>query len=147
VFGIRRSYQPKKSDASSRALIPILALRPCASQVVLHLGTVRTRLYQQFAITDPPSDHVGVAKAFLDAGLMPRVHSGTSAGGVLAALICTRTDDELRGLLCPELARRITAFEEPFSVWSKRVWKTGARFDGVHWARKVWVTSQCETLI
>lgn len=82
-------------------------------------------------------DHIGVARAFLDAKLMPRVHSGTSAGGVLAALICTRTDEELRGLLVPELARRISAFEEPFSVWGKRVWKTGARFDGVHWARKV----------
>jgi hypothetical protein len=68
---------------------------------------------------------------------MPRVHSGTSAGGVLAALVCTRKDDELHDLLRPELASRVSAFEEPFSVWGKRAWKTGARFDGVHWARKV----------
>lgn len=76
-------------------------------------------------------DHVGVVKAFLDAGLLPRVITGTSAGGLIAALVCTRTDDELKLLLVPELANRITACEEPYSVWIKRVWKTGARFDSV----------------
>lgn len=82
-------------------------------------------------------DHFGVVKAFLDAGLLPRVISGTSAGGLVAALVCTRTDAELRQLLVPELANRITACEEPFGVWIKRFWKTGARFDSVTWARKV----------
>lgn len=55
----------------------------------------------------------------------------------MAALVCTRTDDELRELLVPELADRITACEEPFQVWFKRFWVTGARFDSVAWARKV----------
>jgi predicted acylesterase/phospholipase RssA len=72
---------------------------------------------------------------------MPRVVSGTSAGGALAALLCTRKDEELRELLTPDLALRLTAFEEPFSVWGKRVWTTGARFDRVHWARKVFRSS------
>ncbi|EPQ59500.1 patatin-domain-containing protein [Gloeophyllum trabeum ATCC 11539] len=80
--------------------------------------------------------HLGVVKAFLDAGLLPRVITGTSAGGLIAALVCTRTDDELKRLLVPELANRITACEEPFSVWFKRFWKTGARFDAVSWAKK-----------
>jgi hypothetical protein len=81
--------------------------------------------------------HVGVVKAFLDAGLLPRVIAGTSAGGLVAALVCTRKDDELKALLVPELAHKITACEEPFEVWFKRFWKTGARFDSVTWARKV----------
>lgn len=77
------------------------------------------------------ADHCGVVKAFLDAGLLPRVITGTSAGGLIAALTCTRTDEELKVLLVPELANRLTASEEPFSVWFKRFWRTGARFDSV----------------
>ncbi|KAK2466237.1 hypothetical protein APHAL10511_001879 [Amanita phalloides] len=80
--------------------------------------------------------HFGVIKAFLDAGLLPRVITGTSAGGLIAALVCTRTEEELKLLLVPELANKITACEEPFSVWIKRAWNTGARFDSVLWARK-----------
>ncbi|KJA30238.1 hypothetical protein HYPSUDRAFT_32378 [Hypholoma sublateritium FD-334 SS-4] len=80
--------------------------------------------------------HCGVVKAFLDTGLLPRVITGTSAGGLIAALTCTRTDEELKILLVPELANRITACEEPISVWLKRFWKTGARFDSVLWAKK-----------
>lgn len=68
-------------------------------------------------------------KAFLDAGLLPRVITGTSAGGLIAALTCTRTDEELKALLVPDLANRITACEEPFKIWGERVLKTGARFD------------------
>lgn len=82
-------------------------------------------------------DHFGVAKAFLDADLLPRVITGTSAGGLVAALLCTRTDEELKHILIPELAQKITACEDSFSVWSKRVWTTGARFDSTIWARKV----------
>lgn len=76
-------------------------------------------------------------KAFLDAGLLPRVIAGTSAGGLVAALVCTRTDAELKTLLIPELAQKLTACEDPLTVWIKRFWATGARFDSVAWARKV----------
>ncbi|KAF8450268.1 acyl transferase/acyl hydrolase/lysophospholipase [Boletus edulis BED1] len=80
--------------------------------------------------------HVGVVKAFLDAGLLPRVIAGTSAGGLIAALVCCRTDEEMKALLVPELAHKLTACEEPLEVWMKRFWKTGARFDSVTWARE-----------
>jgi len=76
-------------------------------------------------------------KAFLDAGLLPRVIAGTSAGGLVAAMVCTHTDAELKTLLVPELAHKLTACEDPFSVWIKRFWATGARFDSITWARKV----------
>jgi hypothetical protein len=56
---------------------------------------------------------------------------------LIATLTCTHTDDELREVLVPELANKINACEEPFNVWATRVWKTGARFDAVDWARKV----------
>ncbi|EIW61949.1 patatin-domain-containing protein [Trametes versicolor FP-101664 SS1] len=80
--------------------------------------------------------HFGVVRAFLDQDLLPRVISGTSAGGLVAALVCTRTDAELRELLVPELANRITACEDTFQVWFKRFWITGARFDSSTWAKK-----------
>lgn len=108
-------------------------------QVALRLGTVSHHTLTCFISSDlrRTLDHFGVVKAFLDADLLPRVISGTSAGGLVAALVCTRTDAELKHLLVPELANRITACEEPFSVWFKRFWTTGARFDSVPWARKV----------
>ena len=59
--------------------------------------------------------HFGVIKAFLDADLLPRVITGTSAGGLVSALTCTRTDEELREMLVPELADHITACEDNIS--------------------------------
>ena len=66
-----------------------------------------------------------MVKAFLDANLLPRVVSGTSAGGLVAAFVCCYTEDELRTLLVPKLADRITACEDPFRVWFKRFLTTG----------------------
>lgn len=78
----------------------------------------------------------GVVKAFLDADLLPRIVTGTSAGGLVATLLCTRTNDELKQLLVPELADKITAMEDTFRTWFKRFRETGARFSAVQWARK-----------
>ena len=39
-------------------------------------------------------------------------------------------------LLVPQLARKITACEDPWYVWLPRFIRTGARFDAVSWARK-----------
>lgn len=85
--------------------------------------------------------HFGVCKALLDANLLPEVITGTSGGALVAALIATRTNDELKALLVPALAGRINACSEPFSVWAPRYWKTGARFDSIDWARRCsWFT-------
>ena len=43
--------------------------------------------------------HFGVVKALLDANLLPNIVSGTSAGGLVAALVCTRTNEELKACL------------------------------------------------
>ncbi|GAA5860326.1 hypothetical protein JCM1840_002863 [Sporobolomyces johnsonii] len=80
--------------------------------------------------------HFGVIRALLDQNLLPRVVTGTSAGAIVAAFACCRTDSEIAQLLTPALADRITACSDPFSVWIKRAWRTGARFDTVEWAKK-----------
>lgn len=80
--------------------------------------------------------HFGIVKALIDEDLLPSIISGTSGGGLIAAIACTRTDEELKKLLVPQLARKITACEEPWYIWLPRFWKTGARFDAVAWARK-----------
>ncbi|KAH7078239.1 patatin-like phospholipase domain-containing protein [Paraphoma chrysanthemicola] len=85
--------------------------------------------------------HFGVAKALLDADLLPEVITGTSGGALVAALLCSRTDDELKKLLVPALARRITACHDDTWTWMKRWYATGARFDSVDWAKRcAWMT-------
>jgi predicted acylesterase/phospholipase RssA len=43
--------------------------------------------------------HTGVVRALFEAGLLPRIISGSSAGSIIAAVICTRTDADLSTLL------------------------------------------------
>ncbi|CAG8462983.1 7788_t:CDS:2 [Acaulospora morrowiae] len=85
--------------------------------------------------------HLGVVKALFEADLLPTVFTGTSAGGLIAALICVRNDEELKQVLTPELHTRLKACSDPFNVWFPRWWNTGARFDSCDWARKTqWIT-------
>lgn len=85
--------------------------------------------------------HFGVIKALLDADLLPDVITGTSGGALVAALVATRTNEELKALLVPALAGKINACSEPITTWIPRWWKTGARFDSVDWARRCsWFT-------
>lgn len=46
--------------------------------------------------------HCGVAKALFEQGLLPNVISGSSAGAIVASIIGTRDDAELREFLKPE---------------------------------------------
>ncbi|RKF57246.1 Patatin-like phospholipase domain-containing protein [Erysiphe neolycopersici] len=85
--------------------------------------------------------HLGVVKALLDADLLPGLITGTSGGALIAALVATRTNDELKSVLVPTLANKINGCSEPLSVWFPRWWKTGARFDPIDWAKKCsWFT-------
>lgn len=141
LFVNQPTLRTRKKSGSSRMPILISGLQRYVYQAAPRLGTVSVNLEHPSSSLKTASicytDHFGVVRAFLDAGQLPRVISGTSAGGVVAALVCTRTDEELKQLLVPELANRISACEEPFNVWFKRFWATGARFDSVAWARKV----------
>lgn len=80
--------------------------------------------------------HFGVVKALLDTGLLPNVITGTSGGGIVASLCCTYTEDELKEILVPELADKITACHEDMLTVLKRWVRTGAQYDAVDWARR-----------
>lgn len=80
--------------------------------------------------------HFGVVKALLDNDVLPEIITGTSGGALVAALVATRTDEELKQLLVPALAHRIKACYEGPKVWIPRLWRTGARFDTLTWARQ-----------
>ncbi|KAG6015750.1 hypothetical protein E4U43_004868 [Claviceps pusilla] len=80
--------------------------------------------------------HLGLVRGLLDADLLPDVITGTSGGALIAGLVATRTNDELKRLLIPALSHRINACRESFTVWLPRWWKTGARFDSVDWAQR-----------
>jgi predicted acylesterase/phospholipase RssA len=54
--------------------------------------------------------HLGVIKALFEANLLPRVVSGSSAGSIIAAMACTRTDAELPAMLDPK-ALNLAAFQ------------------------------------
>lgn len=60
--------------------------------------------------------HFGVVRALVDEGLLPRIIAGTSAGAIVAAFACTRTDEELKEMLKGELAERINVCRDPFMV-------------------------------
>lgn len=80
--------------------------------------------------------HFGVVRALLDNEVLPSIITGTSGGALVAALVGTRTDDELKQLLVPALAHKIKACSEGFTTWARRWWRTGARFDTMDWARQ-----------
>ena len=40
-------------------------------------------------------NHIGVLKCLWEANLLPRIVSGASAGSIVCAVLCTRTDDEM----------------------------------------------------
>lgn len=80
--------------------------------------------------------HFGVARALIDADLLPEVITGTSGGAIVAALLATRTDEELKSLIVPALAHRIRACSEGISTWFPRWYRTGARFDSLRWAQE-----------
>ncbi|KAG0199870.1 hypothetical protein BGX28_006920 [Mortierella sp. GBA30] len=92
--------------------------------------------------------HLGVVRALLQAGVLPTVITGTSAGALLAALVCCRTDEELNEALVPELASKFTACADSIFTWLPRLIKQGSRFDAEDWARKMqWVTKGSLTFL
>ncbi|KAJ1873495.1 hypothetical protein LPJ55_002243 [Coemansia sp. RSA 990] len=83
--------------------------------------------------------HLGVARCLLDEARLPRVISGTSAGSLVAALLGTHTDSELRQIIRPELVKYMTACQG--SEWKRltRWLCKGYYFDAVEWAPRAQV--------
>jgi len=57
-------------------------------------------------------NHVGVLSALLERNMLPRIISGTSAGSIVAAACCTRTDDELPQLLNDFIHGDLNVFQD-----------------------------------
>lgn len=80
--------------------------------------------------------HIGVLEALFEAGLLPRIVSGSSSGSIMAAMACTRTDEELLHLLKLE-GLNMNFLDEPSvapgwqQYWMKlrRLMKEGVIFD------------------
>lgn len=63
--------------------------------------------------------HIGVVKAMFEARLLPRIISGASAGSIVCAVLCTRTDEEI-----PDVVR-------DFPYGDLAVFEGGDRADGI----------------
>lgn len=79
-------------------------------------------------------NHIGVVKSLYEAQLLPRIVSGASAGSIVAAVLCTRVDDEIPQLLQDFCYGDLDVFEregEEESVLRKafRFLTKGALFD------------------
>lgn len=87
-------------------------------------------------------NHIGVLKAMWEARLLPRIISGSSAGSIVSAVICTRTDEEIPELLANFCGGDLTIFEEKGhddGILRKvaRFLKYGALFDISHLVKAV----------
>lgn len=85
-------------------------------------------------------NHIGVLKALWDAHLLPRIISGASAGSIVCAVTCTRTDEEIPDLLSSFCQGDLAVFEEEGNENSllgklARFLKFGAMFDISHLTR------------
>ena len=57
--------------------------------------------------------HIGVIKSLFENKLLPRIVAGSSAGAIMASMVCTRLDDEFMQLLDPNKVNlNVLAFPE-----------------------------------
>jgi hypothetical protein len=86
--------------------------------------------------------HFGAVKALLETDLLPNIISGTSAGSVIGAMICTRTEEELLKDLKPEvLKEKMSIFASSWGQRLARFYRHGTMFDQDDWLKRVrWFT-------
>lgn len=85
-------------------------------------------------------NHIGVLKSLWEARLLPRIISGASAGSIISAVFCTRTDEEMPDLLDTFCNGDLAVFDEEGKEDSllrkvTRFLKFGALFDISHLTR------------
>ena len=99
-------------------------------------------------LADPAFDvcsvsHWGVVIALRDARCLPTCIAGTSAGAAVAAVVCTRTDGELEGVLDSNvLVDFVHLFNDPHSV----SWRRGHLADPSDWLERVQAVCNHATL-
>jgi TAG lipase/steryl ester hydrolase/phospholipase A2/LPA acyltransferase len=82
-------------------------------------------------------NHIGVVKSLFHARLLPRIISGASAGSIVCAVLCTKTDAEVPDVLDEFCYGDLAVFEkegEEDGLFKKaaRFLKYGALFDITH---------------
>jgi TAG lipase / steryl ester hydrolase / phospholipase A2 / LPA acyltransferase len=85
-------------------------------------------------------NHIGVLKALWEVKLLPRIISGASAGSIVAATLCSRTDDEIPELLKTFCFGDLAVFNAPDEEdsWLKtlaRLFMQGSMFNIDHLTR------------
>jgi TAG lipase/steryl ester hydrolase/phospholipase A2/LPA acyltransferase len=77
-------------------------------------------------------NHIGVVKCLWENNLLPRVITGASAGSIVSAVLCTKKDTEMDGLLeefCHGDLNVFTSKDDSILKQLTRFMKTGALFD------------------
>ncbi|KAL2353039.1 triacylglycerol lipase [Cryomyces antarcticus] len=79
-------------------------------------------------------NHVGVVKSLFEASLLPRIISGSSAGSIVCAVLCTKTDEEIPEVLAQFCYGDLSVFgkegeEESMLRKAARFLTKGALFD------------------
>mmetsp|Transcript_29882 Transcript_29882/g.45280 ORF Transcript_29882/g.45280 Transcript_29882/m.45280 type:complete len:647 (+) Transcript_29882:126-2066(+) len=78
--------------------------------------------------------HLGVIQAYQKAGCLPKIISGSSMGSIMAAIICTRTDEEIERDVKPEiLSAKLDGMALTLSQMTNNLRKTGAMYDSEEW--------------
>uniref|UniRef100_A0A1D1Y645 Lipase 4 n=1 Tax=Anthurium amnicola TaxID=1678845 RepID=A0A1D1Y645_9ARAE len=88
--------------------------------------------------------HIGVIKCLYEAKLLPRIISGASSGSIIAALLCTKTDDEIPTWFYEMQNLDFEVFDRkdrPDTLYTRlcRLFKRGVLYDGdvlIEWMRK-----------
>lgn len=85
-------------------------------------------------------NHIGVIKSLFEAKLLPRVISGASAGSIVCAVLCTKTDEEMPSILRDFCYGELDVFEkegvpDSYLTKARRFLKDGALFDIKHLTR------------
>ena len=57
-------------------------------------------------------NHIGVVKALFEASMLPRIISGASAGSIVCAVLCTKTDEEIPQMLQDFCHGELDVFEK-----------------------------------
>eukprot|EP01117_Protostelium_nocturnum_P009552 TRINITY_DN3406_c0_g2_i1.p1 TRINITY_DN3406_c0_g2~~TRINITY_DN3406_c0_g2_i1.p1 ORF type:complete len:626 (+),score=217.71 TRINITY_DN3406_c0_g2_i1:113-1990(+) len=81
--------------------------------------------------------HLGVVSALRKHRLLPKVISGTSAGSLVAALVCTRTDEELEEVLRSNVCTHFGFNDESLGTVIKRLVEHGSFWDSERWRKKL----------
>jgi hypothetical protein len=78
--------------------------------------------------------HFGHVLGLMETDSLPNIISGTSAGSVIGAIICTRTDAELkRDLTSETLGGKLKCFSRSWPDRFRSLWKNGCMFDFEEW--------------